>query len=107
MQTTSKSLARLQNEVAMLQRQLRRRKSDRDFEEDGGVVYYGLDSDVITMITAPWLQIFMSNLFTDRQEAEVAFAFLFGEFVLKRHTGQPFLIVSPTENELEGLWNKV
>lgn len=102
------SIGSLLNEITALQEQFSRREADIAFERSGGEIFYAIDNDVITAITAPWIDegpnVF-GPLLTDWPEAARAFAIIFAEFVFNVRPGSPFLIIPPAQNELEGTWN--
>ena len=106
----SLSYSALQAQVEELKTQFERRSSDRYFEGQGGRVIYGLDNDVITLITAPWrtaYQKFLNALLDGDDEAPEALAYVFSEFFLSLTGRFSYVIVHPAENELEGMWNHV
>lgn len=104
------TLRKISDEIGSLQDQFSRRESDIAFQKSGGQVYYGIDNDVITSITAPWLTssaAIFGPLFTDWPDSAQAFATIFGEFVQNPRRRDPFFLIPPGHNELEGLWNEV
>lgn len=110
MLTKARSLSATSIELVALYDQFQRRESDNRFCRDGGKVYYALDNDVTTTVTAPWLDegshVF-GPLFTNISEAHFAFASIFSEYVFAKGSSQPFLLIPPANNELEGQWNAV
>ena len=104
------SIVPLLEEIASLQEQFSRREADLRFLSAGGRIVYGIDNDVITAVTAPWLDdgpnVF-GPLFTDFSEASRSFATIFAEYVFTVGPDSPFIIIPPAQNELEGLWNAV
>jgi len=110
MERTASALVKDRADFAHLLTELRKRISDRQAESDGFQIYYGIDSDVVTLITSPWDQGSRNpfdELFTDDLTAQDAFCYLFAEHAYRSFNERPFLLVSPSENELDGLWNDV
>lgn len=106
----SRQLKKIKVEMATLQEQFSRREFDVAYERTGGEIYYGIDNDVITAITAPWDEknsTTFGPLFTDWPDSASAFATIFNEFLQKNRHHSPFLLIPPSQNELEGLWNDV
>lgn len=91
--------------------QFERRRADKSFEVDGGKVLYALDNDVITIVTAPWkLESlhYLHQLLDDNDEGSVeALGHVLAEYFLAAPRHNPFVIIRPAENELEGMWNAV
>lgn len=105
-----KTLTAVAEEITALHDQFARREYDIELIKNGGSVYYALDNDVTTTITAPWLDSgthIFGPLFTDIPEAHQAFATIFAEYVFSKGAHNPFFIIPPANNELEGQWNSV
>lgn len=104
------SYSSLLTQVNVLKTQLLRWRRDEEYREAGGKIYYAIDNNVITLITAPWdteWEFYLSALIegNDTAIAIEAIAYLLGEYFL--NTDTPYLIVPPGQNELEGMWNEV
>jgi hypothetical protein len=93
--------------------QLRRRQSDKEFERHGGIIIYAIDNDVLTTVTAPWNtqhQAYLRQLVASDEEAQESLAYVLSEYLFRYRQPSrplPFVIVSPGDAELEGIWNRV
>jgi hypothetical protein len=104
---------RLLLQAKLLRGQLQRRQRDKEFERTGGETIYAIDNDVLTTATAPWNthhQAYLRRLVNDDKEARESFAYILAEFLFRGRdpsTHVPFMILSPGDVELEGIWNRV
>ena len=103
--------ARWQIRSRNLSAQFQRREADRLFEADGGRVYYAIDNDVVTLVTAPWRSLhlpYLHDLFdADDSEGMTDFAYVFANYFLQSSPEVPYLLVDPADIELQGTWNRV
>lgn len=96
-----------------LRSQLSRRLLDKQFEQRGGAVFYAVDNDVLTTVTAPWdtpHQIYLRQLTAGDSEAQESLAYILAEYMFRIRSQSPklpFVILKPGDAELEGVWNRV
>jgi hypothetical protein len=101
----------LLSDAIELRDQFDRRESDRRIEDSGGIVLYAMDNDVMTSITAPWQvegRVYLDYFLSSDEEAQISLAYILAEYFLRAHEMRaPFVLLHPTDLELERLWNRV
>ncbi|MBL8265587.1 hypothetical protein [Steroidobacter sp.] len=121
-------LSDLLHKARELKQQFGRLQHDRELVRANSAVYYVIDSDVVTDITAPsrvhrndlpengWrkrpaaTRHYLKNLVWDDWRAQQAFGYILGEYFSRRRIKSrfaPFLLLEPNEVELGSIWNVV